>query len=238
MSARPIALALLGTLGALGCGGPPAPKEPPAAVAPTSEPGAGHGVAVEAEIGALDEAKVKKAFERASGELLGCFKKGLERVPYLAGQVRFALRIDQAGRARVAYLKESTLGDRATEDCMLSAAKGASYPKPQGGREGLAETTLDFPATGDERPPVDWTADRLGPKLRAVKGAVASCRAKGAGPLRVTLYVDTDGKPITVGVASADEKGELAAPCVVDKVRALTLPSPGSWPAKVTIEAD
>lgn len=238
MSARAVALAIAAAALATGCGGPPAPTTPPVDTSPAPGPGAGRGVAVEAEIGALDEAKVRKAFERASADLLGCFKKGLERLPYLAGQVRFALRIDQTGHARVAYLKESTLGDHATEACMLDVAKRTSFPKPVGGREGLAETTLDFPATGDERPPVDWKPERLGGKLRAVKGAVASCRGKGAGPLRVTIYVDTDGKPVGVGVASADEKGAAASACVVGKLEAMTLPSPGSWPAKVTLEAD
>jgi hypothetical protein len=234
MSARGAFLGAI-ALGLAACGGPP-----PAPVAPPTtgpdESAAKPMIGMEAEIGALDEGKVRKAFERATPAMLACFKQGLEKVPFLAGQARFALRIDQAGRARVAYLKESTIGDRATEDCMIAAAKAASFPKPVGGREGLAETTLDFPPTGDERPPVEWTPERLGPKLRAAKGAIAACRGK-AGPVRATIYVDTDGKPLAIGVASADEKGDAAAACVVDKLKGFTFPSPGSYPAKVTIDA-
>jgi hypothetical protein len=234
---RPRSLAVLCALGATtGCGSPPPPDAPPTPPAPDRDRGA-QSVAIESEIGALDEGKVRQAFERATPELLACFKQGLEKVPYLAGQVRIALRIDRTGHARVAYFKESTLGDRATEDCMLAAAKGALWPKPVGGREGLAETTLDFPPTGDERPPVEWKPSNLGHKLRAVKSAIASCRA-GAGAIDATLYVDTDGRALAVGVASADEKGDAAAACIVEKLKRMPLPSPGSYAAKVTVHAD
>lgn len=239
-SERVVRMAALGLLGSLvatvGCGGP-APATPANIPAPEATH-ASSGLAVEADIGALDEGKVSKAFERTAPDMLDCFKKGLDRLPYMAGQVRFALRIDESGAARVAYLKESTLGDSATENCMVAAAKKGTYPKPQGGREGLAETTIDFPPTGNERPPVEWSPSNLGPKLRAAKNALTSCRAKGAGRLRATLYVDTDGKALAVGVASADESGAAAASCVVDGLKGLTLPSPGSYAAKVTIESD
>lgn len=236
--ARMAALGLVGSLVAtVGCGGP-APATPANIPAPEATHGASSGLAFEADIGALDEGKVSKAFERTAPEMLDCFKKGLDRLPYMAGQVRFALRIDKSGAARVAYLKESTLGDSSTENCMVAAAKKGSYPTPQGGREGLAETTLDFPPTGNERAPVEWSPSNLGSKLRAVKNRITACRARGTGPLRATLYVDTDGKPLAVGFASADENGAAAASCVVDGLKGLTLPSPGSYAAKVTIESD
>ncbi|HVY48370.1 MAG TPA: AgmX/PglI C-terminal domain-containing protein [Minicystis sp.] len=222
---------------AVGCGGAePAAKE--ATDAPQeaeAQPKKKSGFGVQQELGELDEKKTTATFDEVSGKLQKCFADGVGRLPYLSGEVRLVVRIAESGSARWAFAKDSTLGDRATEDCMLSVLKSASWPKPVGG-EGVAEKGLSFDPGGDERPPVAWTPDRLGPALAKAKDAIAGCRRDaGTGPLGVTLYVNTDGKAEGVGVSGTDEKSEKAAPCVVSALRAMTFPSPGSWAAKVTL---
>ena len=68
------------------------------------------------ELGSIDEGATKcKTFEALGDQLLNCQKDGMQRVEYLAGDVRFFLRIAQDGTVRWAYLEDSTLGDRDTE---------------------------------------------------------------------------------------------------------------------------
>jgi hypothetical protein len=194
---------------------------------------------VESEVGALDQDKVQSTLNRTSGKLTGCFQSGLRRVPFMGGEIKFALRIGQDGVANVAYLKESTLGDRDTESCMLNALRGASWPAPVGGNEGLAEGGFAFDPSADERPPVTLDPDKLGKALAEAQNALASCRSSaGAGALKATMYIDTDGKPLAVGVSSADAKGESAATCAVDALRKMTFPSPGSYAGKVSLVAE
>ncbi len=193
----------------------------------------------DADIGALDQNKVNRALDRASSKLVDCFHDGLTRVPFLGGNIKFALRINQEGAATVAYLKESTLGDRTTESCMLNALRAAKWPSPVGGREGLAEGGFGFDPSPDERPAVDLDASKLGKELPKAQAAIAKCRSSaGAGSVITTLYVATDGKPMAVGVATADAKGETAASCIVDAMKGMTFASPGSYAAKVTIPSD
>ncbi|UQA58668.1 AgmX/PglI C-terminal domain-containing protein [Polyangium aurulentum] len=194
---------------------------------------------LDAEIGGMEEAKVQSAFERTSGKLTACFTEGTKRIPFLGGDVRFALRVGKDGTARVAYLKESTLGDRETEACMLGAVRAASWPAPVGGKEGLAEGGFSFDPSADERPAVALDADKLGKELPKAKDAIARCRSSvGGGPVKVTMYIGTNGKPIAVGLSSADDKGEEAASCIVDALREMKFPSPGSYAGKVTITTD
>jgi hypothetical protein len=193
---------------------------------------------IESEIGALDEGKVKHTFERVSSKLSACFNQGTQRIAYLAGDVHVVVRVAKDGSARWAYAKDSTLGDRETEACMLEALKAETWPKPEGG-EGLAENTFSFEPGGDERPPVAWSPEQLGAQARGAKAAIAQCRKKaGTKSIKATLYVETDGKPSAVGVSSADERGEAAASCVVDALRALKFPSPGSYAAKVSVTVE
>lgn len=194
---------------------------------------------LDAEIGGMEEAKVQSAFERTSSKLTACFTEGTKRVPFLGGDVRFALRVGKDGTAHVAYLKESTLGDRETEACMLGAVRAASWPAPVGGKEGLAEGGFSFDPSADERPAVALEADKLGKDLPKAKDAIARCRSSvGGGPVKVTMYIGTNGKPLAVGLSSADQKGDEAASCIVDALREMKFASPGSYAGKVTITTD
>ncbi len=217
---------------------PPPPAEEPKVDESADARPKRTGPAIEQEIGALDEGKVKQTFQRVSTKLSACYHKGSERLAYLAGEVRFVVRVAKDGSARWAYVKSSNLGDREVEGCMLDALKGAGWPKPEGG-EGLAENSFTFEPGSDERPPVAWTEQNLGGAYKSAKSALSQCKKKaGTKSLSATLYVETDGHPAAIGVSSGDEKGEAAAECVVSALKALKFPSPGSYAAKVTLEID
>jgi hypothetical protein len=196
-------------------------------------------MSIESEIGALDEVKVEATFKHASPALMACFSRGSRAVPYLSGDVRFVVRVNRQGEAVLAYVKESNLGDRSTEECMLDILKAEKWPSPQGGNEGLAENGFSFEPGSDERPPVDLTEDNLGKAYRKEQAALSRCRSDaGAGPIKATMYIDTAGKPVSVGASSDDERGEKAIACIVSALREITFPSPGSYAGKVTITID
>lgn len=194
------------------------------------------GMGISSEIGALDEGQVKATFQRISKQLFACYGKGTERVPYLAGEVSFKVRVNSEGKARWVFVKDSSLGDYDTEACMVRAVKGASWPSPVDGQEGHAESSFAFEPGGEERMPVSWSPDQLGPKFKHALGKLSQCRSDaGTGPLKATLYIDTEGKPGSIGVSTSDEKGEAAITCVIETLSGLTFPSPGSFASKVSI---
>lgn len=191
---------------------------------------------VDAEVGAMNEGAVMSAFKSAQSSIFKCFADGSGRLPYLGGLVRFSLRVDKQGKAKVAFLSDSTLGDRATEECMLDTLRGQSWPAPQGGREGIAETEFTFDPASGVRTPVSWSPDDVGKNLGQAKGALATCRqGVGAGQMKATLYVDTNGRVESVGVSGADPKSEKAAACIVNALKDVKFNSPGSYAAKVSI---
>ncbi|AKT41829.1 AgmX/PglI C-terminal domain-containing protein [Chondromyces crocatus] len=222
-----------------GCGGTQPPAEVPEAEGSSSTARrGGSGMGISAEIGALDEADTQAVFEKAAGKLMRCFEQGMRRVPYLGGEVRLAARVTESGGARWVYVKDSTLGDRQAETCMVETLRGVSWPKPVGG-EGLAENSYHFDPSADERPPVSWSADALGAPFQDALPRLTSCRKDaGTGVMKATLYVDPDGKVVSAGVSGSDDRAEAAASCVVDALRGVTFPSPGSYDAKVSVTID
>lgn len=233
------ALALLLATTACGCGGStPEPTGPDDDMG-SHQGSSGPDIAMSAEIGALDEGRVNNAFEKAMPKLMDCFGDGLGRISYLSGRVEFEVRVDESGGARAVILKDSTLGDRKTEVCMLSVLRRAAWPAPEGGKEGIAGKSFTFDPQGDARPPVEWSSSDLGEELDEARSDLRACtQSAGAGAVKATMYVDTEGKAEAVGVSTSDEQGEQAIDCIVAKLTEISYPSPGSWASKVTFTID
>lgn len=227
---------LLSTLLAPGCGSTDEQPRTAADGDGVQQGPRGPGLAMDAEIGALDEGKVRSTFEKQASKISTCFEKGSSRVPYLAGEIRFHVRVDQGGHAKSVHAVDSSLGDVETEECMMRALEGASWPAPEGGREGIAESPFAFDPGGSTRPPVDLEPSTLGDDEAKVRDVIASCRrSSGSGRLKATMYLEADGAVQAVGVSGEDPASRAAARCVADGVRELKLPSPGSYAGKLTL---
>ncbi|MBK6513952.1 MAG: hypothetical protein IPG04_07450 [Polyangiaceae bacterium] len=224
----------LAALTALACS-----SQTPDAAEPTAAPDsggpkkAGSSIGISAEIGALNEGKVKAAFNGSIDGMFKCFKKGLDRLEYLSGTIKVGVRVPLEGTIRV-YMKASTLGDRQVEACMLDVVRAKDWPRPEGGKEGLAESEFTFDPVEGTRAPVEWSPSDAGKNVEKVRAALRSCK-KGSGSASATLYVETDGTVKAVGVAGQDASIEEAADCVVRAAKDLKLNSPGSFAAKLTV---
>jgi hypothetical protein len=217
-----------------GCGGgAPAPRDPePAhAEAPKARKPA---LQMNSELGTVDPAAVKRSFHALEDKFVDCQKRGLERVEVLAGNVKFFVRIAADGSAKWAYIEESDLGDRATERCLVDTVMGAAWPKPEGGGDAEAQYAMELPLQAT-RPPTDWSSDKVTRALGKHDDAIERCKAGASSTFRATMYVGPGGKVLSAGVvAPARDTGDKAD-CLTEVLEKMHgLPSPGSWPAKVS----
>ena len=125
------------------------------------------------ELGEVDQKRAEDAVQRARATVLGCMNSGVKRVEFLSGDVKFFVRLTEAGSVRWAYLEETNLGDRETEKCILQALRGAPWPKPEGG-EGEIRNSYSFGAT-DAREPAAWNADKIAAALGKGKPDLDKC---------------------------------------------------------------
>jgi predicted small lipoprotein YifL len=214
------------------CGSKQAPESKAPAPEIDHERDDSGGVEMTQEFGGMNEEKVKKTIEKLYPTLSDCLMNGSKRVDFLGGEVAFLVKVNSAGTAEVAHAERSTLGDYASERCMLDTLEKSRWPKPVGGRIGLARTSIAFDPPSDVRPPVDWSASDIQTALEKNEGELAACG--NGGPFEITAYVDTKGRVMTAGIAHADDSGDEAAACLVQAVESIQFGSPGSWPAKVT----
>lgn len=190
------------------------------------------------QLGSLDEGKVDDTFNHLMPQFGSCLSQASSRVEFIGGHVKFFVRISLDGMAKWAYLSESTIGDRDAERCMLGAAKAARWPPPLEG-EGQAQKAFDFDPSPDVRDAVPWGSDRIVKALSSARPKLGQCTHGAPGRYRATVYVQTDGTALSAGIAPPNERGEVnAVDCIVDVIKSMKFPSPGSWPAKVMFDVD
>jgi hypothetical protein len=220
-------------LAATACGGSePPPREPEAPHEQATKP-AHPAIQMRSELGSVDPDAVKKAFHALENQFMDCQKQGLDRVEVLAGSVKFFVRIAENGAAKWVYLEDTDLGDRATEKCLIDAAMGAHWPKPDGG-EAEARYGMELPLQAT-RPPNDWDSDKVSQALAKHGGAIDHCKGGGGGQFHATMYVGAGGRVLSAGVATSGKDDDEKADCLANVLTKMKgLPSPGSWPAKVS----
>jgi hypothetical protein len=227
---RDVFAAVLLSVAAAACSSSKPPEVPEPSAPP--EPPRKQQLEMHSEFGVLDVDKVDAVFARVKDDLSRCLEHANK---FASGPVVYSMRVSHSGQVKWVFLKDSSLGDRKAEKCMLDVLRAASWPIPQGGEDGLAEKPFEFPDR-EERPPVEWTADQVEPALRSAAGKFAKCRAGNKSVFRSTAIVHTSGKVLSAGIAAADEKGEDVADCMVELILKLKFPKTGSWPAKVSFE--
>lgn len=228
--------ALLASLSA--CGGEAPPPKTAEAATPSTSPLRAPRMAVSSELGDIDRAAAEQTFRKLGPKFLECHRAAVRRSEYVAGDASFFLRVGQDGRVRYAYLEASSLGDHELEQCLLGVVTNASWPKPDGG-EAEVRKSMSFDA-GDVRPPSGWHSDRVAAALGHHDADLRRCKGP-SGRFQVTAYVEpdgADGKVQAVGVAAPVKDAEEKIACIVRAVRAMRMPSPGSYAAKVTFDVD
>ena len=236
MNCRVWALASLLSVVVCGCGG--SQKEANTADNDVEEvddeyTGVEH-ISATAEIGALPEEDSVWAFRESFDAIQKCFIAGAHRIDFIGGEISFQVWVNSAGQVEEVYADNSTLGDRTTEQCMFDALRGAPWPKPVGGPIGVAQNAFEFEMTGDVRPPVPWDESQVADALASKRAEINECKNGSSEHFLATAYVDTDGRPMSVGMAAPNRHEEVNSDCLVQVVEGITFPSPGSWPSKVS----
>ncbi|MCB9593370.1 MAG: AgmX/PglI C-terminal domain-containing protein [Sandaracinaceae bacterium] len=227
---------LLSASGLVACGGSDDGAEEETELSSTSgsetsrEPDDGLGIT--GLMGTIRPDQVENALHPRMGRFQRCFMERMNTVELLGGNIRLAFRIHVDGSVAWVYPSETDIGDRETEQCVLTVARGTHFPRPRGGE---AEFGWGFgldPAD-DLRPPLNWAADALGRAADDMRALGRRCGARGPGHT-ITAYISPGGEVLAAGGTMPDQDAEQALDCILEGVRGTSMPDPGSYPAKIT----
>jgi len=193
---------------------PPPPPPPTAPSVPTEavDPGA---AVVTSDIGGLPEEAMGRAFKSLDGSVQSCLEDASGRSPTVGGSFTLKMRVGSDGKARWAYVSDSTLGDREAERCVLDLVREKQWPKPVGG-DGLAERSYELDARAK---PVDLEEKWVKSAVTKARENALHCRSGLSGKLRATAYIGSDGRVVAAAIVTPDEHFEEVADCVSDAIR-------------------
>jgi hypothetical protein len=180
--------------------------------------------------GTLSQDEVQNALEPRMPKFARCVQKRAGDVEWLSGSLEFSFLVAEDGSVKTVFPTRSTMGDRDTERCALEVAKATRFPQPHGG-EAEFGWSFDVPLDDEIREPIAWGDAEASAAVSEHGSEVTD--ACGAHEYAITAYVDTDGKVVSAGAASAKETSPEELDCVVQAVRAWSFASPGSYPAKI-----
>jgi hypothetical protein len=218
----------------IGCGG----EEPPPETAPEPQASVGFekprgsGMEVSGLMGTIPERKILATLEPKLPKLQRCFFDGSQEVEWIGGEIELYFHVNLEGVVEWVYPRKSTIGHRATEQCILAEAKRAKFPGPKGGDAAELSWGFAFDSSAP-RAPIAWDEGDIGSALSEHGDAAESC---GGGPFAITAYVAPGGQVIGAGAAVGSETSAEQIDCVVQSVSSWTMPDPGSYPAKVSFD--
>ncbi len=93
-------------------------------------------------VGSLDREIIRRIIAKHRPEVKYCYEKELVKHKDLMGKVVVTFIIAGTGRVIKAYIKQSTMGNKAVEQCIVSRVKRWKFPQPKGG--GIVEVTYPF----------------------------------------------------------------------------------------------
>jgi hypothetical protein len=190
---------------------------------------------VEGLRGTLSQQEIQNALEPRMPKFSRCVQKRSSSVEWVSGSMAFEFLVSTDGSVARVFPRESSMGDRDTERCMLDIAKGTRFPRPHGG-EAEFGWSLEVPLDSDIREPVAWSAGEAGSVIGERTSELTSqC---GSGPFALTAYVDVEGKVVAVGGSAPDEARAGQLDCVTQAVQEWVFPSPGSYAAKLQFSID
>lgn len=216
------------------CAAEPPPPPKTAAPVETSAEAPRPTAQAQSEIGGLNEEAVERSFGKMQDSIQSCFTLGAAKVSALGGHFKMKLRIDPRGAVKWVYLGETTLGDRDTEKCLLDAARAKSWPLPVGG-DGLAEKSFDLDPS---QAPKDLEPAKHKMAIALAAKETTKCRKRGTWGVvfGVTTYLRVDGRPIAVGIAPPNEKGEEVVDCMVKIIQKIKFSGTGRKIGKLVFE--
>lgn len=237
--ARPaIAVAFVCASATSACGPKARPVEEPTtttavATAATDKPGS---PSIEYDLGPVDPATFKSKVASLKSAWNDCFFEVHKQHAFIEGKLTFTLRTRKDGTVKWAYVKQSDLGSRAIEKCVVDSIKAQNYGPPMDAKEGeVAGHTYGWAIDEDDRSADPGQLGNVEPFLAKAKGRFDGCRHGGKGRMTATIYVDKGGKPISAGVAVDDPSLEGAVDCAVDVIMGLKFVNKASWPTKTVV---
>ncbi|HVY36732.1 MAG TPA: AgmX/PglI C-terminal domain-containing protein [Polyangia bacterium] len=174
------------------------------------------------EVGVMDTDDVEATIQEHFDDVRGCYARAGKAQKYAEGKVLLRFLVDGEGQAQDVWVLETTLGNYDVERCLVEVGRHIHFHAPGGNKP----TTFEYPVEFRSSSRVE-VLDIDGPKvdhdLASLMPQLAACGRVSDEQVNAIVYVEPNGVPGSVGLATAAAVDEDAGDCVVQTIRAFRM---------------
>jgi TonB family protein len=182
---------------------------------PVEEPPA---MELDNELGVLETADVEGTMSAHFDDIRGCYERAGRARKYAEGKVLLRFMVAGDGRATDVWVVESNLGNYDVERCLVETGRQITFKAP----EGRKATTFDYPVefrSTNELAVLDLDGPKVERDISAFLPQLAACGPASQNDVVAFMYIEPNGFPGSVGLASEAAIDEGAAGCIVQTIR-------------------
>jgi hypothetical protein len=173
--------------------------------------------------GTLNTDDVQQAMAAQQRAFNACIEQGRRSVRWVSGAMRFAFKVDAAGRVLDARPVESSVGHRELEQCLTGAVSSVVFPNPAGRASAQFTWTVTVEPAGTPADPLD--PKELAKLLRKQRRLIArGCELRPRERFQLTAYIAPNGKILSAGGFAVRARGAEKVDCVLEALGEIRLP--------------
>ncbi|HVZ85461.1 MAG TPA: TonB family protein [Polyangia bacterium] len=187
-------------------------RQPPKPVDP------GASMTLDNEVGVVDSDDVEATIQEHFDDVRACYARAGKAQRYAGGKVLLRFMLAGDGAAQDVWVLESSLGNYDVERCLVDVGRKIRFHAPNGGKPTTFEYPVEFRSESGmdvlnvDGPKVDHDVAVLLPQL-------AACGRVAEEVVSAMIYIEPNGVPGSVGLATAAALDEDAGDCVVQTIR-------------------
>jgi TonB family protein len=181
-----------------------------------ADPGA--SMNLDNEIGVLDTDDVEATLQEHFDDVRGCYARAGKAQRYAGGRVLLRFLVNGNGTAQDVWVLESTLGNYDVERCLVEVGRKIRFHAPSGNKATTFEYPVEFRST-KQLEVLDVDGPKVDHDIAALLPQLAECGQLAAEGVNAIIYVEPNGFPGSVGLATAAALDEDVGDCMVQTIR-------------------
>ncbi len=177
---------------------------------------------VQNEVGVMDTDDVEATIQEHFDEVRGCYARAGKAQKYAGGKVLLRFMVSGDGTTEDVRVLESTLGNYQVERCLVDVGKRIHFHAPNGNKPTTFEYPVEF-RSSSRADVLDIDGPKVAHDLAHLLPQLAACGVVADGQVNAIVWVEPNGQPGSVGLATAAAVDENAGGCVVQTIRAFRM---------------
>jgi TonB family protein len=176
------------------------------------------GMTVDNELGVLDTEDVEATLKDHFDDIRSCYQRAGKAQRYADGRVMLRFAIGGDGVAQDVLVIESTLGNYDVERCLVEVGRRITFHAPSGHKATTFEYPVEFRST-NQLAVLDADGLKVDHDLSVFLPQLASCGQLTPDDASAIIYIEPNGFPGSVGLASGSTLDEDVGDCMVQTIR-------------------